>query len=98
MIILNIVFRADAKIQRIGALLLIGAFEKTTTFAAQPQLDSFLPKRTFGEAALAFVDYALHVRAFVANDPSGHLELRFIVDLNIESARVFDVSTRLLLF
>ena len=97
MIILNIVFRADAKIQRIGAFLLLRTFEETTAFAAQSQLDSFLPERTFGEAALALVDYALHVRAFVADDPTGHLELGFIVNLNIESARVFDVSTRLLL-
>lgn len=48
------------------------------------------------EAALALVNYALHVGAFVADDPTGHLELGFIVNLDVESARVFDVSARLL--
>lgn len=98
MLILDEVFRADAQIQRISAFLLLWTLEKAAAFAAQSQLDSFLTERTFGEAALALVDYALHVRAFVADDPAGHLEFGFIVYLNVEAARVFDVSARLLLF
>ena len=36
--------------------------------------------------------YSFHVAAFVANDSSGHLEFRLVVDLNVKPTSVLDVT------
>lgn len=51
----------------------------------------------FGKATLALINDALHVCTLVTDDATSNLELGLIVDLDVEAARVFDVTACLIL-
>ena len=84
------VARADAQVQGLVALLLLGSLLEARALAPQSELDHVLLLLE-GSALAADLDHALHVAALGADEPACHLELFFVLDLDVEPAGVLDV-------
>lgn len=85
-----IVARADAKMEGLIALLLLGTFFEAGALASEPELDEVL-QLIVGGALAANLNYSLHVAALRADEPASNLELLVVLYLNVESARVLDI-------
>mmetsp|Transcript_7474 Transcript_7474/g.10604 ORF Transcript_7474/g.10604 Transcript_7474/m.10604 type:complete len:216 (+) Transcript_7474:651-1298(+) len=83
--------RANAEVERLFGLLLLGPLFKARSLASQSELDHFAH---LGHVLLTLGDNALHVAAFSSNEASCHLELALIWDLNIVAASVFSRAVR----
>lgn len=90
-VILVFVLAADAQVEWVLALLLVGSLLEARAFASESQFDDLEGVDLGVEATTALLDDSFHVGALAADYSSCHLELLFVVDLDVIPASILNV-------
>ena len=80
---------ADAEVERLFGLLLLGALLEARSFSTETKLNHFAH---LWHVFATLRNDALHVAAFCTDEAPCHLELTFIWDLDVVAARILDLA------
>ena len=89
-VVLVLVFGADAQIKWIVAFYLLRSFFETWALASKSQFDNLVGVDAWIEVSTAVLNYSLHVGTFGANYSPCNLEFFLVFDLDVVTTGILD--------